>query len=380
MLNITCFCYSGGGGKGSKGGSDGGEHAHYDESGGGRHAYYPESNGGGHEYYSESGGGSGGHAYYSEEEPAYDDFFLGPSEPDHDDDTYYYPPVNPGPTDDSVSSEEVIFIAAFQDNRFSSAEPIYVNPNAPDPTATGNVWLYADIPLQEETGIDVKPLLGFAQGTCQSIFSDQDGYCNLTYEFFDGLEVIATLTAEGSTLPTGPSILTIVGGTGELKGATGEVSLTPVSLDDTVTPPTIADDGSSFLGNPIGYYMEVIVYVNYVIADIHVDDLDDDYWGVVDTVNMVTDPPNMGTPTISPLQAQQTTPASTPAPTSASSLTVPDSSVLSNGGSLTLGRVICDGMDPDFDYCDCDYDCEDSPTHRCGCDKAWTNDCCGTAS
>jgi hypothetical protein len=241
----------------------------------------------------------------------------------------------------------------------------------------------------------VQPLLGFAQGTCQSIFSDQDGYCNLTYEFFDGLEVIASLTVEGATLPTGPSILTIVGGTGELKGATGEVSLTPVSLDDTVSPPTIMDDGSSFLGNPVGYYMEAIAYVNYHIADVFVDDHTwaDDVWSMDDAVNMDTPNmgrptvrPNMGTPTISPNMATPTVSPvqvnETPAPTSASLLSNPDSGTesLSGGASLPLGRVICNGMDPDFDYCDCDYDCEDSPTHRCGCDEAWTEDCCGTAS
>jgi hypothetical protein len=223
--------------------------------------------------------------------------------------------------------------------------------------------------LQKENGIDVEPLLGFAQGTCQSIFSDQDGYCNLTYEFFDGLEVIASLTAEGATLPTGPSILTIVGGTGELKGATGEVSLTPVSLDDTVSPPTIVDDGSTFLGNPIGYHMEVIVYVTYNIADVFVDTR-----GMDDAVNM--DTPNMGTPTVSPVQVEE---EESPAPSSVPLFSVPDSGVESLSGGGSLGRLTCDGMDPDFDYCDCDYDCEDSPTHRCGCDEAWTEDCCGTA-
>jgi hypothetical protein len=338
------FVYSGSGGRGSKGGSGG-------------------------------GGGGGGGQYYPQE-PTYDDY-------------YYYPDSSqPGGTDDSLSAEEVVFLAAFQDNRFSSADPIFTTPNAPDAAASGNLWLYADVPLQEESGIDVEPLLGFAQGTCQSIFSDQDGYCHFTYEFFDGLEVIASLTVEGETLPTGPSILTIVGGTGELKGATGEVSLTPASLDETMSPPTIVDDGSTFLGNPFGYYMEAIVYVRYNIADVLVDDFTwaDDVWGMDDAVNMEDPPMDMEDPPMDmedppmdmedpPMDMEE---EEEPEETSAPS-TAPPLASEPGGATLSFGQVVCDGMDPDLDYCDCDYDCEDSPTHRCGCDEAWEDDCCGTA-
>ncbi|KAL3921339.1 MAG: hypothetical protein SGILL_002799 [Bacillariaceae sp.] len=279
-----------------------------------------------------------------------------------------------GNTDDSLSAEEIVFLAAFQDNRFASAEPIYVTPNAPDPAATGNLWLYADVPVQEEAGIDTDPLLGFAQGTCQGIFSNQNGYCHFTYEFFDGLEVIASITVEGETQPTGPSILTIVGGTGELSGATGEVSLTPVSLDATVNPPLIVDDGSAFLGNPFGYYMEAIVYVKYHIADVFVDDYTpvDDRFGVDDAW--------MGED-VAPDSEMEIVVVDAPQTTTLAPIAV-EPPVSSNGGGVTLelGRVTCAGMDPDLDYCDCDYDCEDSPTHRCGCDEAWTDSCCGTGN
>jgi hypothetical protein len=181
------------------------------------------------------------------------------------DDYYFYPSAEPL-VDENLYAEELVTLTAFQDNRFSSADPIYVTPENPDVEATGNLWLYADVPLQEPFGIDVDPLLGFVQGTCQGIFSNLDGYCSFTYEFFDGLEVIATMTVQGATQPTGPSILTVVGGTGDLEGVSGDVSLIPTSLDTNVTPPAIVEDNSPFLGNPDGYYMEAILYIRYSIA------------------------------------------------------------------------------------------------------------------
>ncbi|KAG7337858.1 hypothetical protein IV203_025949 [Nitzschia inconspicua] len=357
----------------------------------------------GKHYKSGSGGGSSGGSrgqYYPQQEPKDHSYYEDPTQ----DDKYYYAnPEKPGGTDDSLLAEEVVFLAAFQDNRFSSADPIFVTPNDPNPAATGNLWLYADVPLQEEGGIDVDPLLGFAQGTCQSIFEDQDGYCHFTYEFFDGLEVIASLTVAGETLPTGPSILTIVGGTGELKGATGEVSLTPVSVDDTSAPPSIVDDGATFLGNPSGYFMEAIIYVKYSIGDITTDDFTwtDDAWGTDDAMNMESptstpvvddDAMDMESPTTTPIgdddalvmESPTTTPVDSdddavgnesPPP----STTPPVLANESGGSVLSFGRVVCAGMDPDLDYCDCNFDCEDSPTHRCGCDEAWVSDCCGTA-
>lgn len=173
---------------------------------------------------------------------------------------------------EDLSAEEIVTLSAFQDNRFASPDPIYVTPENPDVEATGNVWIYADVPLQELFGIDVDPLIGFVQGTCQGIFSNQDGYCSFTYEFFDGLEVIATMAVQGATQPTGPSILTVVGGTGDLEGVSGEVSLIPASLDTTVTPPTVIEDDSLFLGNPAGYYMEAVLYIRYGIAVVPDDD------------------------------------------------------------------------------------------------------------
>lgn len=140
--------------------------------------------------------------------------------------------------------------------------------------STGNLWVYADLPLQAEFGIDVDPLLGIVHGTCESTFENLNGYCSFTYEFFDGgPEVIASMTVSGATEPFGPSILTVSGGTGELVGVSGEVSLSPVSLDIAFVPPVLTtDDSTLFLGSPIGYYMEAVIYVRFRVADI-VDDI-----------------------------------------------------------------------------------------------------------
>jgi hypothetical protein len=143
-------------------------------------------------------------------------------------------------------------------------------------------------------------------------------------------------------------------------------------LDETVVPPLIVEDGSAFLGNPFGYYMEAIIYVKYRIADVFVDDNTfeevDDRWGVDDAWTGDDAVPDMemeieveDPETTTPIVVETETPAE------------------STGSSVNeeLGRVVCAGLDPDLDYCDCDYDCEDSPTHRCGCDEAWTDSCCG---
>jgi hypothetical protein len=263
----------------------------------------------------------------------------------------------------------VIFLAAFQDNRFSTNEPIYATPENPDPTSTGNLWVYSDLPLQEPTGIDVASLLGFVQGTCQAIYSDQTGYCFFTYEFFDGLEVVASITAEGETQPSGPSILTIVGGSGELKGASGTVSLVPSTLDETSTPPTVVEDGSTFLGNPVGYYMEAVVYVQYKVAGMP--SFENDY--------AIADGNMQGWN--SPVQTAPVPSAAPPASAPGSSSSGMNAGTPAGGdevATVEAGVVICPGMDPDLDYCDCDFDCEDSPFHRCGCSEAWEpeNSCC----
>ena len=306
------------------------------------------------------GSGSGG-SYYSQ--PAYDDYYYydEPSSGYYDNGgygDYYGHNTGPGYVDDSLQGEDVVYLTAWQDNRFSSADPIYVTPNAPDPEAAGNIWLYADVPLQEESGIDVEPLLGFAQGTCQSLFSNQNGYCHFTYEFFDGLEVIASITVEGETEPTGPSVLTIVGGTGELHRATGEVILTPVALDETTTPPTVADDGSLFLGNPVGYYMEAIIYVSYRLTDIINEE------PAFETISPTFDETEV--------EGEDTMDVEDP-------MTIVEEGESGAGQVVEFGRVVCPGMDAELDYCDCDFDCTDSPDTRCGCDAAWEDSCCGTA-
>jgi hypothetical protein len=176
--------------------------------------------------------------------------------------------------DDTFGAEEVLYVSAFQDLRTSSPTPIYVTPDAPDPAATGNLWVYAEAPLQSEFGIGVEALLGQVHGTCQSTFQNLNGFCSFTYEFFDGgPEVVASMTVEGATQPYGPTILTVSGGDGELAGVSGEVQLTPVTLDDTFVPPLLTtDDSTLFLGNPVGYLMEAVVYVRFRVADV-VDDL-----------------------------------------------------------------------------------------------------------
>ena len=183
--------------------------------------------------------------------------------------------------DDSLGAEEVLYLSAFQDLRASSSEPIYVTPENPDPLSTGNLWLYTNVPIQEPAGIGVSALLGQVHGTCQSTFQNLNGFCSFTYEFFDGgPEVVASMTVEGATEPFGASILTVSGGDGELAGVSGEVQLYPVTLDDTFVPPLLTEDDTTlFLGNPVGYMMEAVVYVRFRVADV-VDDyyLDDRYW------------------------------------------------------------------------------------------------------
>ena len=169
---------------------------------------------------------------------------------DYYDDVYSY-------DDDKIVVEELITIEYYQDNRFSQPDPIFSNPLNPSIEASGNRWLYANVPLQPTFGINDLPIEGLVQGFCEGINSNQNGYCHFTYEFFNlqngAIVVFASLTAEGATEPQGPSTLNILGGTGEFASAVGQVTLWPVNIDESVIPSRIYRDSSLFLGNRNGY-------------------------------------------------------------------------------------------------------------------------------
>lgn len=277
--------------------------------------------------------------------------------------------------DDDLFSEEVVSLTAFQDNRFSSAEPIYVNAGDPDIEETGNLWVYADVPLQEAGGVDVDPLLGFAQGTCQGVFSNLDGYCFFTYEFFDGMEVIATLTVQGATQPMGPSILTVVGGTGELEGVSGDVSLIPATLDTTVTPPAVVRDESTFLGNPDGYYMEALLYVRYRIADIPGvgGDVEDP---IIDDVVMMddvvaVDPTEGPVPSESPVLMEDVTMEEEDVDVEEEDVEVLTADDLVPADDFVFTTVLCEGKST---ACDCSANT--CSLALCMCEEAQEVNCC----
>lgn len=255
--------------------------------------------------------------------------------------------------DDTVLAEEVITIEYYQDNRFSPVQPIYSHPLSKDIAASGNKWLYANTPLQPIFGINDLPIQGLTQGYCENLFEDQDGYCRFTYEFFDvengAITVYASITAEGNTAPQGPSILTVLGGTGEFSGAAGTIILWPVGIDESLIPARIFRDGSLFLGNPVGYEMKMELSVRYLL----------------NAPVVIPVPVNVPIPAIP--QSQVGT-----APATGGETTLTGGST---GTTPTTGspfRVTCPGQ-VESEYCDCDLDCGTS-SPRCQCAEAQV--CC----
>ena len=229
--------------------------------------------------------------------------------------------------DDQLVTEELLTIEYYQDNRFSSPDPIFSSATNPSLEASGNRWIYANVPLQPVFGINDLPIAGLAQGFCESTKADINGFCHFTYEFFDlrdgAIVVYASLTVEGTTRAQGPSVLSILGGTGEFAGAVGRVTLFPVGIDESITPARIFRDDSFFLGNRNGYEAKFDVSLRYLLNA----------------------PMPVPVPVSMPV----------PAP-------IPQANTL-GGGELT--QVNCPGL-PQSEYCDCNLDC----THesRCKCD------------
>jgi len=171
--------------------------------------------------------------------------------------------------DDSIVTEETLTVEYYQDNRFSSPDPIFGDITNPTREAAGNKFLYANVPLQPIFGINDLPIQGLAQGFCESTSEEGHGFCHFTYEFFElnlgAILVYASLTVEGATNPQGPSKLNVLGGTGEFAGAVGEVTLIPVGIDESIVPARIFHDGSFFLGNRNGYETKMEINVRYLI-------------------------------------------------------------------------------------------------------------------
>ena len=260
--------------------------------------------------------------------------------------------------DDTVLAEEIITIEYYQDNRFSPVKPIFSHPLSNDIAASGNKWLYANTPLQPIFGINDLPIQGLAQGYCENLFEDQDGYCRFTYEFFDvengAITVYASITAEGHTAAQGPSMLTVLGGTGEFAGAAGTVTLRPVGIDESLIPARIFRDGSLFLGNLVGYEMKMELAVRYLLNA----------------------PVVIPVPITVPIPAIPQSQTGTPPATDGDAATTLNGAV---GGAAaataTTGfasRVTCPGQ-VESEYCDCDLDCE-TTSPRCQCADAQV--CC----
>ena len=190
------------------------------------------------------------------------------------DDDYYYPgesaPLAAGDLDDdTLVTEEVLTVEYYQDNRFSSADPIYADITDPIREAAGNKYLYANVPLQPIFGINDLPIQGLAQGFCETVGAEGHGFCHFTYEFFElnagAILVYASLTVEGATNPQGASVLNVLGGTGEFSGAVGQVVLIPVGIDESIIPNRVFKDGSFFMGNRNGYDVKMEINVRYRI-------------------------------------------------------------------------------------------------------------------
>ena len=153
-------------------------------------------------------------------------------------------------SDDKRVTEELLTLEYYQDNRFSSPDPIYGR------------YLYANVPLQPIFGINDLPTEGIAHGVCESTETDIGGYCNFLYEFFDIIDdrfivLSGSFTAEGPTNSQGLSVLPIVGGTGKFADYAGTITLWPVNIDDSVVPARIERDNSLFLGNRAGYEAKI---------------------------------------------------------------------------------------------------------------------------
>jgi hypothetical protein len=149
--------------------------------------------------------------------------------------------------DDKLVTEELLTLEYYQDNRFSSPDPLFGR------------YLYYNVRLHPVFGIDDLPIEGLAHGVCTE--TDIGGYCNFFYEFFDIIDdtivLYASFTAEGPTNPKGPSMLSILGGTGAFENDTGTITLLPVSIDESVIPAQITRDDSLFLGNRVGYEAKI---------------------------------------------------------------------------------------------------------------------------
>lgn len=258
--------------------------------------------------------------------------------------------------DDQVLTEYTLTIEYYQDNRFSNPEPILGNSENPTRTASGNRWLYANVPLQPIFGINDLPIEGLAQGFCSGVNSDQNGFCHFTYEFFDlqggAIVVYASITAEGTTEPQGPSTLTVTGGTGDFAGAVGELTLWPISIDEQIVPARISRDGSLFLGNRNGYEAKFVLSVR----------------------ELLNPPPYIPVPASQPVAA----PTSPNQGVGAASAPLPD--VQGDGGAVTAAvsyssRVSCPN-EYESEYCDCALDCESITSTRCSC--ALAQECCNT--
>lgn len=252
-----------------------------------------------------------------------------------EDDTF----IGTGLDDDQLVTEELLSIEYYQDNRFSNPNPVFANTGDQTVLAAGNRWLYANVPLQPIFGVNDLPIQGLAQGFCESVSENSNGFCHFTYEFFDlqdgAIVVYASITAEGTTAPQGASTLNILGGTGEFAGAVGEVTLWPVGIDESITPARIFKDGSMFLGNMNGYETKFDVSIRYLINE----------------------PPPVPVPVQMPV----------PAPISVQQFQV---------ATAQAERVTCPGQDAS-EYCDCDLDCSvtsGTGAERCACDKG--QDCC----
>jgi len=246
------------------------------------------------------------------------------------DDDYYFDggAVGTGLTDDQLVTEEQYTIEYYQDNRFSAPEPIFANIQSPSLDASGNRWLYANVPLQPIYGINDLPIQGLAQGFCEGLRDAEEGFCHFTYEFFDLMDgaivVYASLTAEGSTNTQGTSKLNILGGTGEFSGAVGEVSLTPVGIDESIIPARVFKDGSLFLGNRNGFEAKFDIAVRYLL----------------------------NAPIPVPVPVAQAVPQSIPAPVTSV--------------SFASANVNC--LADDSEFCDCGSDCANANgLGRCDC-------------
>lgn len=242
--------------------------------------------------------------------------------------------------DDQLVTEEQLTIEYYQDNRFNTDDPVFANPVDPSREDSGNKFLYANVPLQPIFGVDDLPIQGLAQGYCESLVDDQDGFCHFTYEFFDlqdgAIVVYASITAEGATVPQGPSTLNILGGTGEFSGAVGEITLYPVGIDESIIPNRVFKDGSLFLGNRNGYEAKFDVSIRYLL----------------------------NAPLPIPVPVQMPIPA-------------PIASPVGNNGDQAFfpNRVTCAGQ-PESEYCDCDADCATVGSPRCACSEAKEESCC----